>query len=225
MKLSAHQEDLLLLKWPALWLVVALLAGAIWYGGSYRFGEENNRLLRVARANRMQAIAAVRQIEEEAGIVRDFCDRYRQLQDERVIGDEDRLELVESVGRIRARYSLYPMQLDIEQQATLPLGQAGGSGNPGESVVIRASRVVIGIPLLHEEDFVRLFDGLNTMKQGIIVTEECAIKRIGGDLDNRRPELRQNLNASCKLLWLTMSRETGVGAPGMGIIPPDPSPK
>lgn len=222
MKLTPRQEDMLLLKWPTLWLVVALLAGAIWYGGAYRFKEEKNRAFQVARANRLEVMDLVRQIEEEAGTVRDYVDRYRQLQEERVIGEEDRLELVETVGRIRARHLLYPLQLDIEPQATLPLGQSGGRDNPGEGMSLRASRIVMNIPLLHEEDLFHLLKGLNTMQQGIIVTEECAIKRIGST-ENMRPVLQRNLVASGKFLWLTMIRETSAGGPETGMIPPDPA--
>ncbi|MBU1565740.1 MAG: hypothetical protein KJ630_08935 [Proteobacteria bacterium] len=220
MKFSPHQEDMLLLKWPVLWLAVALLVSAVWYGAAHQYRGGNERELKAARAERTQAISSVHQIEEEARIVRDYCDRYQQLLEDRVVGEEDRLELVETVDRVRARQLLYPLQLDVEQQAILPLGRDGSPGIPGEGMEVRVSRILVSISLLHEEDLFRLFDGLNAMKLGLFVAEDCSIKRLGSDKENARPVLRQNLSSSCKILWLTVSKTTDVG--GEQPEPPPP---
>lgn len=212
MKFSPHQEDMLLLKWPILWLVVALLVSAVWYGVAHRFREDNLKAQRAARAKQIQTISSVHQIEEEAGTIRDYCDRYQRLLEDRVIGGEDRLELVETVDRVRTGHLLYPLQLDVEQQAILPLGRDGSPGIPGEGMEVRVSRILVSIPLLHEEDLFRLFDGLNDMKLGLFVAEDCSIKRLGSDNDGKRPGLRQNLITSCKILWLTVNKTTGTGS-------------
>lgn len=206
MKFTPSQEDLLLLKWPLLWLVVALLTGLIWYGAASRFREDNRQALQAARADRLATLSAMRQIEEDERIVRNFSERYRQLQEEGTIGGEDRLALVETLERIRAHRHLYPMQLEIKQQTAIPFDRLGGPPDTGMS--LRSSRIVVRIPLLHEEDFLLLLAGLNEMRQGIFVTEEVTIKRAALDQVDGRPELRQNLGASVSLLWLTMANRT-----------------
>ena len=151
--------------------------------------------------------ASVRQIEDEEKTVRSFIDRYRQLATEGVISDEDRLELVEAVNSIRARHALYPVQLDIEQQAMLPLGQNVGQGNPGNSISYRVSRIRLTMPLLHEEDLSHLLEGLRDIKRGIFIAEECSIKRTGENSEIARLALHENLTASCKILWLTLKEQ------------------
>ncbi len=216
---SPIQEDMLLLKWPLLWLLVTLLVSALWYGGAYRFREEKNRALQAARSTRIQVVDAVWKIEEDARTLGDYSDRYHLLLQEGVLGEEDRLELVENMDLMRARNSLYPMQLDIQPRASLPLSQE----SPGDTMTVRASRITLSIPLLHEGDLFHLFEGLNALQRGLIVTEECAVKRIGGDTESQPPLLRENLNASCKLLWLTVNKETGTAVPEAGMIAPEQS--
>jgi hypothetical protein len=208
---SSQHQDMLLLKWPVLLLVISLLAIAVWCVGVFQFRQSNQKALQAAQANRIRMQTSVQQIKDEAKTVRSFSDRYRKLAVDGIISDEDRLELVETVGRIRTRHNLYPVQLDIEQQAMLPLGQDGGPENSGNGVSLRASRIQIGMPLLHEEDLSHLLDELNGLKRGIFVVEQCSIKRTGGDIGNDRPILHGNLTASCKILWLTLKREGGDG--------------
>jgi hypothetical protein len=123
-----------------------------------------------------------------------------------VVSEEDRLELVEAVATIRDRHRLWAMQLDVEKQATMPLSEEGAYGDSGTTMAVQASRIRITIPLLHEEDLLKLITELRRIKRGIIVTEECVIKRSGGDRDGNLLEFGQNLDASCSLLWLTMNQ-------------------
>jgi|GEM_PF-680417 len=206
-RLSPQHQDMLLLQWPILLLVIAFLASAVWCGGAYLFKENTHRALQTARTNRVRMTASVRQIEDEEKTVRSFIDRYRQLATEGVISDEDRLELVEAVNSIRARHALYPVQLDIEQQAMLPLGQNVGQGNPGNSISYRVSRIRLTMPLLHEEDLSHLLEGLRDIKRGIFIAEECSIKRTGENSEIARLALHENLTASCKILWLTLKEQ------------------
>jgi hypothetical protein len=204
-KLSPQHHDMFLLKWPILVLIFAVLASAIWCGSLYRFGKINQKALQTARANQIQTETSVRQIEEQMQTINSFIDRYRKLAADGVINVEDRLELVETIGRIRARYNLYPVQLDIEQQATVPLNQDGEDS--GNATSLKVSRIQISIPLLHEEDLSHLLDGLQGMKRGIFVVETCSIKGSGHD----HPELHENLTTFCKILWLTLKQGKGDG--------------
>lgn len=209
MKSEFRQEDMKLLKWPMVMLVGTLLASGLWYGVAFQFKEWRSLAMQAAKANRLEAISSVRQIEEETRIVGDYFDRFQKLQLKRVIGEEDRLELIETLDLMRARHLLYPFQLDVDQQASLPL-------NPDGGLQVRASRIHLDIPLLHEEDLFRLLEGLEQMERGIFVTETCVMKRIGSDAVSQTPLYRPNLTAACTLLWLTMDRQAS--------LPPEPPP-
>ncbi len=212
------KDDISVLKWSVVLLALTLMVSAILCGGAYRFRQQKISELQAARTYRVELSGAVRNIEEEARIIGEYSDRYHQLQQEGVIWEEDRLELVEAVDKIRAWHSLFPMQLDIEPRATLVLGQGGAQG---EGMFLRASRIVINMPLLHGKDLFSLLEGLNAMQKGIIVTEECSLKRSYSSTDNKIPGFRRNLTGLCKLLWLTLSRDADSGRlETEGVAPP-----
>lgn len=208
---SLQNRDMELLKWPVLLLGLGILVSAAWCFGAFQFRESSKRALQAALANRTQMETSVRRIENEEKTVRSYIDRYRKLAEDGVINDEDRLGLVETVGSLRARHKLYPMQLDILQQAILPLARDGGREPSGNAISLRVSRVLINIPLLHEEDLSRVLDELHNMQRGIFVAEKCSIKRTAGDSGSDRPELHENLTAVCKILWLTLKKDEGAG--------------
>lgn len=208
---APQNQDMLLLKWPVLLLGLGTLVSAAWCFGAFQFRESSNGALQAALANRTQMETSVRRIEDEEKTVRGYIDRYQKLAEDGVICDEDRLGLVENIGRLRARYKLYPVHLDIERQAMLPLAPDGGEEPPGTGISLRVSRVLISIPLLHEEDLSRMLDELDNMQRGIFVAEKCSIQRTGGDSGGDRPQLHENLTAFCKILWLTLKKDEGAG--------------
>ncbi|MDO8946891.1 MAG: hypothetical protein Q7U88_06985 [Desulfocapsaceae bacterium] len=206
--------DLLLLKWPVLLLTTCVVASVILWFGALRFRENSTLSMQTALADRAQMDTMIQQVKDEEKNIHSYSDRYRHLQASGVIGDEDRLELVEALARIRSRYNLFPIQFDIEQQAVLPL-QEGEPENTGPSLSLRASRIQIALPLLHEEDLSRLLAELQGLGRGMFVMEECSISRTGGEAASELLKLSENLSASCKILWLTLkSQEKGTAPLG-----------
>jgi hypothetical protein len=216
-KSSFLSEDMLILKWPVLLLVICLIASAVWYGGVSKFQKIALSAMQAAQVERDNGEATLRAIEEEEKIVRNYSERYRQLQTSGVIGDETRLELVEALGHIRERHKLYPLQFDIGQQVVIPL-KTGAPENVGAYLSLRSSRIQIALPLLHEDDLTRLLQELRSVGRGIFVVEECAISR-GSDSEKELLELKENLSVACKILWLTLKPEEPREA-GDGIAPP-----
>ncbi len=212
MKRPFLSPDLLLLKWPSLLLATCVVVSVILWVGVLRFRENSTLAMQAAQANRGQMDTLIQQIKDEGKTIHVYSDRYRHLQASGLIGDEDRLELVEALGRIRAHRNLYPLQFDIGQQVMLPL-QEGESENAGPPLALRASRIQIVLPLLHEEDLTRLLDELRGVGRGMFVVEECSVSRTGSVVESEILKLSENLSASCKILWLTLKSEDRVAPP------------
>lgn len=209
MKPSFWSQDMLLLKWPALLLALCLVAGGVWYGGVRKFRQDTTFALRAAQSNREQMATQLRQLEEEEESIRGHINRYRQLQASGVIGDEERLKLVEVLAQIRVRYGLYPLQFDIGQQVVIPLREGGAAG-----MTLRSSRIKLTLPLLHEEDLSRLLLELRGVGRGLFVVEACSLTRNDSELNAQPAQLKENLSASCSILWLTLKPEEKSSAPG-----------
>lgn len=212
MKRPFLSQDMLLLKWPLLLMVSSVMVSVLWWGGAYKFREDSVFAMQAAQAKRAQLETVTRQVEEEEKTIRSHSGRYRQLQTSGVIGEEERLELVEALGRIRVRYNLYPLEFDIGQQTVIPL-QEGEPENGEPSLSLRASRIQIALPLLHEEDLSRLLDELRNIGSGMFVVEECSLSRAGSAAESDILKLSANLTASCNILWLTLKAEDRVAPP------------
>ncbi|MDP3694723.1 MAG: hypothetical protein Q8R42_01265, partial [Desulfocapsaceae bacterium] len=146
MKRPLLSSDLLLLKWPVLLLVICVVASVLWCGGALKFRKSSLLAIQAARANREQMSAQVQQVKDEETNIRSHLDRYRQLQTSGVIGDEERLKLVEALGRIRDRHKLYAIQFDVGPQALVSL-QEGEAESAGPSFSLRSSRIQIDLSL------------------------------------------------------------------------------
>jgi uncharacterized membrane protein YtjA (UPF0391 family) len=216
-KKSFLSADMLLLKWPVLLLIICLIASAVWYGGVSKFQKIGLAAMQAAQIERDNGETALRAIEEEEKTIRNYSERYRQLQTSGVIGDETRLELVEALGHIRARHKLYPLQFDIGQQVAIPL-KKGSPESAGPYLSLRSSQIEITLPLLHEDDLTRLLQELRNVGRGVFVVEECSISR-GSGVEKESLELKENLSAVCKIFWLTLKPEAPREAEG-GVAPP-----
>jgi hypothetical protein len=164
--------------------------------------------MQVAQSNREEKAAQIRKIKEEAETIRQYVDQYQKLQTSGVIGDEDRLELVEALGRIRSHHHLYALGFDIGKQVVIPL-QESDPKTVASPLSLRSSRIQITLPLLHEEDLTRLLDQLREVGRGLFVVEECSISgsASSGKMVEKELLLKENLKALCKIQWLTLKSD------------------
>lgn len=220
MKSSFWSQDMLLLKWPVMLLVICIAASAVWCGSAYKFREMATLATQAAQANREQAAESVRKIEEEAATIRSHMDQYRDLQTRGIIGNEERLQLVEALGRIRERHKLYSIQFDIAQQAVMPLRE-GEPEDAGPWLSLRSSQIRIVLSLLHEEDLIRLLEELRSVGRGMFVVEECSLSRANTEVVSELLKLNENLQASCTILWLTLKSEEQQAGEGLEAAPPE----
>lgn len=219
MKRFFWSQDMSLLKWPVLLLVICVLASAVWCGSAFRFRERAALATRAAQANREQMAESVRKIEEEAATIRSHMDQYRDLQTRGIIGDEERLQVVEAVGRFRIRHRLYPIHFDMAQQVVIPL-QADEPEDVGPWLSLRSSQIRITLSLLHEEDLTHLLDDLRNVGRGIFVVEECTVDRPQGEVGGVL-KMSENLTAACTLLWLTLKSEEKKPGEALTVSPPE----
>jgi hypothetical protein len=206
MKRPLLSSDLLLLKWPVLLLVICVVASVLWCGGAFKFKKDSLLAVQAVQANLELMSAQVQQVADEETNIRSHIDRYRQLQTSGLIGDEERLKLVEALGRIRARHKLYAIQFDVGPQSMVSL-QEGEAESAGPSFSLRSSRIQIDLSLLHEEDLSQLLLELRSVGRGLFVVEECSLNRTGSEVASEFLKLSENLHASCKILWLTLKLE------------------
>lgn len=110
--------------------------------------------------------------DEEREIQRRLLD-YQQLRQRGVLGDERRLDWVETIRRIKAERGLYEIRYSIEPRRALDY--AGLKQEPGVELLV--SRVRLEAALLHEGDLITLLDDIRTRMAPVVSVRSCALTR------------------------------------------------
>ena len=193
------RQDLPLIRGTLLLLaaVVALGAAAVWGSGHFekrmqdRLQETQNTLS--ATRNQFQ------QVRQEQEDIRRYQARYQELVAMGLIGEEKRLEWMESIARIRRERKLFEISYEIAPQQPI----ATDPSLPTGDFQLLGSRITVRFGLLHEGDLVNFLEDLGKQGTGLYVVQQCLISRAAA----APPEaLQPSLDAACTLTWLTLKK-------------------
>lgn len=200
------RDDLTWLKW---WLILLVLCFTVAIGGYWAalyYRSDMQRLEMGTRTNFEVITQEVTQIEESERIIVENIDRYNALVSNRLLDEEDRVSLLEDIRRIRNRFRLFPIDVEVREQSSRVLDYPEGVEDAEEQIAVRATPVVLRIPLLHEEDLTR-FLGAFLNAGRLMVTTTCGITASATDSAERLDIVQQQM-ASCEFIWYTFRRET-----------------
>ncbi|MCP5303661.1 MAG: hypothetical protein R3F26_00690 [Gammaproteobacteria bacterium] len=199
-KLKINKADLMILR-PA---VIVLLLGLVFFYGSsvaLRMISESTSAALVSARNSYQQIneAIQRLTEEESDVVR-YSGRYRTMVDKGVFDGEDRLAVMEVIGRARVDNNLFPISVEMAEQQTYPLDYPPEELFPGDPVALHLTDISLRIPLLHEGDLLRVISPL-IEGPGLLVPMDCKI--ILDEGVERLLTVRENMRAECQIKMIT----------------------
>jgi hypothetical protein len=205
-----RKEDYLGLSLHFVLLVLCLLlAGGMFYGVNL-LDTQATRQLNLARGEFNNAQASLDQIEQEEQIIRDYLAPYRSIEAAAVNGS-DRLDMQEEFAQIRARYSLFPIQLSMAQEVRYTLPYPAGIAQPGAPVDLLITRLDSSLPLLHENDLAQYLEAL-VAGPSLLLPTNCRL-----DSRARDPQtllrLGQHLNANCSFVWYKFQPASAGGRP------------
>lgn len=199
--LPFKKQDYFMLRNSLLTFAISLLLA----GGGYvavSFTTQSARAnAAIAQGIFEQVSQSVQQIaQEEATVVR-YIGRYREMEQEGIVRDEDRLAFLETFGEIRNANDLFAVNIEMGEQSSNPLAYDPNDLSSGEPVALRSTPVNFSMPLLHEEDLTRLLDGL-LHGNGLILPLRCSMQV--NNLDQVSfTELGQHLQSECTVRMFT----------------------
>jgi len=180
---------------------ITFRAGAGIVAGSHWYAQKENRDSADFGRRLQEARARLDNARRERESLKESSDVFRTLVDRGLLQTERRLELVELVNTLRARYQI---MLDYEIAPQRPLALAGG--RVFSSVDVLASRVKLKARALHEGDILSFIESLTRNPQGFYPVDRCAMKRIEvPDPDSLQPRVE----ADCTLEWITLKEKRG----------------
>lgn len=142
-------------------------------------------------------------IDEEDRFIKQFYPRFRELYAEGIIGNEHRLNWIETLRSAGARIDLPSLSYEITSQKEYTPGYAIYRG----SYQIYVSKMKLTFGLLHEGDLERLFDELNQRASGLYSVADCTFTSSQKTIE--RDPKQENILAECELLWYTIRPSDG----------------
>ncbi len=209
MKLPLPKQDLLLLRPTLIIFLVVLSLSIAAYQTATSYQQSSASALRSAQASYQQVSSSIEQIEQEESTVVRYIDRYQQMVARGVIGDGNRLQLIEQLSSLRQRSRLYPINIQIRESSEVAVSYPPEDPLPGDPVFLRAAPVSLVMALLHEGDLLQVLDAM-LMFPGLLQPKRCLIKSMGS-VGEPFSSVTENLESSCELLWYNLA-----------LIPPTP---
>ncbi len=183
---------------------LALLAVLLGLGGSLvaltlKQEKAAQQILAKSKAEYADMQGKLARVQDEEKELREKIIKYKVLQARGVIGEERRLEWVETLRAIKENRRLIDFQYELSPQIALdPLVAPGVA--PGFEFM--NSPMKAQIQLLHEDDLLKLVSDIDTRAHAFTRVRRCAIQRISGVTRELGPS--PQLRADCELDWVTV---------------------
>ena len=146
---------------------------------------------------------AVRKLERtknEQEDLQGYYHQYQNLVEQNIIGEEKRLDWIESIEKIRNRLNIFSVRYKLDPQETLDMVGT----DLGSSFDLRRSNMTLGLSLLHEGQLLNFIEALSEEAKGMYLLDSCVLTR--NDLI-RKLKFTPNLEAECTLGWITLNEK------------------
>jgi hypothetical protein len=164
----------------------------------WRHQDADEALQRVQRV-RDAAYSRYAHVDNEKRDIRDFQQRFIELRERGLIGEERRLEWVDAIRQTQERRQLLPLSYEIDPQQPVRLESALDLGE----YQLQGSRMRLHMELLHEMDLFNFFADLR--ERSFFAVQDCSIKRLGAVAGAAGALEGPTLGADCTLNWITMA--------------------
>lgn len=137
-------------------------------------------------------------VDEEERIIEQHLPLFVQLYESGILGQEHRLNWLESLRRAGDGIGLPQISYKINAQSVYAPEFPVKLG----AFNIYVSEMDLTLGLLHEGDLIRLLDALNRTAEGLYSVSRCDASRVneGSEFDHTRPTIM----AACRLNWFTV---------------------
>ena len=192
--MNVSRDDLKRLRVPlALALLlsalgVACLATSGYYLDEAKSAREASRLARVGAQERMAKVS------EEEREIRENLVHFEQMRRYGMVGDQNRIDWIESIARIKNSRKLFEIRYNIEAQRSLDYPGVVATG-AADFVV---SRMRLNMLLLHEGDLLNFLADLQAAGKGHVSVRRCTVTRIERGAPSATA-LQPRLRAECQV--------------------------
>jgi len=194
------RQDFEALRIPLIVLGVTVLGAIVLVLVSGNILESSQRTLAQRETQLREARLRIQNAGEEKEMIGQYLGAYQQLARTGFVGDEQRINWLDSLRMANEEARIFGVEYDIGTQKPYVYAAEFNAGQ----LALQESVMQLKFRLLHEEDLPRFFDALGRYGGGYFTVDQCAMRRLRpGDLD-RTPVSQPNLTAECEVRWLTV---------------------
>ena len=134
---------------------------------------------------------------------------FKQLKDNSVIGDENRLSWVEVVQKTAQSRGMASVKYSISNQV---LQDKKSLDKRYKGIEVFKSTMSLDMKFMHEGDLFAMLNALRSHAHGLSVVDRCDVELINkSDLEELSAEMaRENMRAYCELSWYTLKKASKV---------------
>lgn len=200
--MKLDQIDWGVLRNALIFLAISVVVSGALLGTSFHFSEKMNRTFQRERSALFSVRAQYQNIDEEEKIIERYLPLYRDLESRGVIGQERRLDWIDTLRQASQRVELPVLRYVIDSQSVYEpkFIESGGAFQ------IYSSSMQLDLGLLHEEDLDSLFEDLDANATGLYTVSSCNLRRNYSQREFIKRAEVTNVKAECGLRWLTIKQ-------------------
>ena len=195
--------DWSVLKGPIIVFVICLLISGSLISGTWYFKE---KMLKKYNADKRRFQTISNQylaVDQEEQLIRQFYPKFIKLYEDGVIGQEQRLNWIETLRASGEYIKLPGLKYFITSQKQFTPDFAVNTG----SFSIYSSPMKLNLSLLHEGDLQELLNALDKHARGLYNLSRCELAgKATVNLDNAGTG---NITAECDLTWFNIKKSDG----------------
>jgi len=195
--------DWTILRVALITFFMCLLGSSAVIGGSWYFKQE---MLKNYKRSQAQFQGISRQylaIDEEERLIKKYNPLFLTLFDRGVLGEEHRLDWIETIRATGESIKLPALRYKINSQNIYTPEYTLNTGN----YLVYSSEMVLNLDLLHEGDIFRVLRDLDNKALGSYSVSGCKFLRISDEV--KEDHTKANMSADCNLQWFTIKNSDG----------------
>jgi hypothetical protein len=191
--MNIERNDFRRLRMPLAAAIALLALGAACLITSGYFLDEEKSVQAATRLSRVAAQERVSRVSEEEREIREDLVYYEQMRQRGIVGEQSRLDWIESITRIKNDRKLFEIRYSFEAQK--PLDYPGLVATGAAEFVV--SRLKLDMLLLHEGDLLNFLADLQTNIRAHVSVRKCTVGRIERGAAPAATSLQPRLRAEC----------------------------
>jgi hypothetical protein len=194
------REDLKHLRLPGIAAAALVALGVAAIGVSEHYLALAKTAHEAARAQRVAAQERMSKASEEESEIRQNLVSYKKMQDQGMIGSENRLDWIDSITKIKTERKLFEIKYSIEAQKALDYPGIASAG----AMDFVVSRIMLDMTLLHEEDLLNFLSDLQGAGKSLVSVRRCSIARLDRGSLAASQTLLPRLRSECQIDLITL---------------------